>query len=90
MSVTIKLKRNERVVAVVPEIINGAGFRNTPLWIYIVDNIAGTYREECLQPEEQTDRMRVLFPTLETAHATMKALVMVNNVVREDIQPHGY
>lgn len=90
MSVTIKLKRNERVVAVVPEIINGAGFRNTPLWIYIVDNIAGTYREECLHPEEQTDRMRVLFSTLETAHATMKALVMVNNVVREDIQPHGY
>lgn len=82
----IKLKRNERVVAVVPEII----YRNSPLWIYIVDGIAGTYRTECLQPEQQTDRMRVLFSTLEQAHETMKALVMVNNVVREEIQPHGY
>ena len=86
----IKLKRNERVVAVIPEIITGAGYRNSPLWIYIVDHIAGTYREECLQPEDQNARMRVLFSTLEQAHETMKALVILNNVVREDIQPHGY
>jgi hypothetical protein len=86
----ITLNRNERVVAVVPEIINGAGFRNSPLWVYIVDHIAGTYREECLQPEEQNDRMRVLFSTLEQAHTTMKALVLVNSIVREGIQPHGY
>ena len=86
----ITLKRTERVVAVVPEIITGAGYNNSPLWIYIVDGIAGTYRVECLQPEQQTNRMRVLFSTLETAHETMKALVMVNNVVREEIQPHGY
>lgn len=86
----ITLKRNERVVAVVPEIITGAGYRNSPLWVYIVNAVDSTYRTECLQPEQQTDRMRVLFSTLEQAHETMKALVMVNNVVREDIQPHGY
>lgn len=86
----ITLSRNERVVAVVPEIINGAGFRNSPLWVYIVDHIAGTYREECLQPEDQNARMRVLFSTLEQAHTTMKALVLVNSIVREGIQPHGY
>lgn len=90
MSVSFTLKRNERVVAVVPETITGAGYNNSPLWIYIVNHLDGTYRIECLQPEQQTDRMRVLFPTLEKAHETMKALVMVNNVVRDHIQPHGY
>lgn len=84
----IKLKNNERVIAVVPD--DAGFFGGGRLWIHIVDYSTQTHRQECLHAEQLTDRMRVLFATLEKAHETMKALVMINNVTNEHIQPHGY
>ena len=56
----ITLKRGERVLAVVPEYASGPGWTNTPVWVHI-GNIDGTYRSECVQPNEQTAEMLTLF-----------------------------
>ncbi len=56
---TIKLQRDERIVAVVPEYCAGPGWCNAPVWVYIVGQ-SGT-REECIQPTERTPAMHVLF-----------------------------
>lgn len=67
----IDLKGNERIVAAVPETITGAGYRNFIIWVHIVDYSKQTWREECIQPEEQTPVMRALFNPLEQAHKSM-------------------
>lgn len=59
---TIELGANERIVAVVPEVCAGAGWRNTPVWVYITTP-EGNFREECIQPEDQSPEMHTLFNT---------------------------
>lgn len=71
----IKLSKYERIVAVIPETVNGVGFRNKPLWIHIVDYVNNTHREECIQPEKQSTEMRLLFPILEASHNAMLSYV---------------
>lgn len=73
----IKLKSGERIVAVVPETITGAGYYNKPLWVHIYDYRTQTYRQEVIQPEEQTQTMRTLFKILESAHDAMYNQVLL-------------
>ena len=67
----IDLKGNERIVAAIPETITGAGYHNFIIWVHIVDYSKQTWREEAIQPEEQTPVMRALFNPLEQAHKAM-------------------
>ena len=67
----IILKGNERIVAAIPETITGAGYRNFIIWVHIVDYSKQTWREEAIQPEEQTPVMIALFNPLEQAHKAM-------------------
>jgi hypothetical protein len=67
----IDLKDNERIVAAIPETITGAGYHNFIIWVHIVDYSKQTWREECIQPEEQTPVMIALFKPLEQAHEVM-------------------
>ena len=50
------LKPGDRVVAARPEFSIGPGWRNKPIWVY-VQLTCGEIREECLQPNEQTENM---------------------------------
>ena len=77
MTHTIKLTGNERIVAAVPETITGAGYRNFIIWVHIVDYIKQTWREECIQPDEQTPVMIALFNPLEQAHKSMLGAIKV-------------
>lgn len=71
MTRAIKLIGNERIVATIPESITGVGYRNRIVWIHIVDYNTGKWREESLQPNEQTPEMIALFSPLEAAHNEM-------------------
>lgn len=77
MTHTIKLTGNERIVAAVPETITGAGYRNFIIWVHIVDYSKQTWREECIQPDEQTPVMIALFNPLEQAHKSMLGAIKV-------------
>lgn len=59
----IKLHRDERIIAVVPEYSRGPGWSNAPLWVYIAgQGVHGkSLRIECIQPADQTAEMRTLF-----------------------------
>lgn len=56
----IKLARGEHIIAVVPEYASGPGWANKPVWVHI-RGMTGMLRSECIQPEEHTEALRVLF-----------------------------
>jgi hypothetical protein len=56
----IAIKHGERVLAVVPEVCGGPGWANSPTWVYIGSR-DGTFRAECIQPDERTPELHALF-----------------------------
>ena len=57
----LHLHPGEHIAAVVPGCAAGPGWRNTPLWVHIHNHSTGTFRSECIQPEDQTPQMATLF-----------------------------
>jgi hypothetical protein len=71
----IELKETEHIVCCYGEYCAGPGWSNAPLWYIIRDAVDGSLRQECIQPEERSPEMNLLFPVLTAAHgAMMKAL----------------
>ena len=66
----IVLQEGDRIIAVVPEYAKGPGWSNQPLWVHIVDR-QNKHRVECLQPNEQTPEMQILFRVCYEAHTSM-------------------
>jgi hypothetical protein len=56
----IVLRADEKIMAVVPAYVNGPGWGNSIVYIYIRDS-GGKFRLEYLQPTEQTVEMLTLF-----------------------------
>jgi hypothetical protein len=52
---------------------NGPGWANQPIRL-VVRNHAGEYREEWIQPDEQTERMHTLYPI---------SAMVTNQLIRE-------
>lgn len=64
--------KNDTVLTAYAESARGPGWANAPVWL-IVRSAAGALRQECLQPEEQTETMRLFYRVSEQAHHTMTA-----------------
>ena len=74
---TIKLAYGERIIGVCPERCAGPGWSNAVVWVYIATN-DGRLREECIQPDERTPAMHVLFAAGEAmAQALVDAVPVV-------------
>lgn len=67
----MKLNKNEYVVTAYASRASGPGWANTPVWVVICDRSTGKFREECLQPNEQSEGMRILYGVSEQAHTAM-------------------
>lgn len=80
MSARLKLKRDERIIAVVPEYAHGPGWSNSPLWVYIAGNGLKTLRTVCIQPHEQTAEQRALF-----APGAAMACALVRSVAVKEV-----
>ncbi|KGC15473.1 hypothetical protein DM48_314 [Burkholderia gladioli] len=63
--------RKEQVVTAYAEFASGPGWSNRPLWVIVRDE-NGKLREECIQPEEQTRDMHLMFRISYEAHSTMR------------------
>ena len=87
---TLKLSEHDTIVTAYAESAHGPGWSNTPVWV-IVRNGDGVFRQECLQPEEQTADMRILFRVSESAHRCMTAAVQmdVKRVRQESVKRKG-
>lgn len=70
----IRLAKNERIVAVVPEYASGPGWTNSPLFVYITDTQSNV-RSVCLQPGQQTPKMLTLFKVYAVAHEHLLSAV---------------
>ena len=77
----IKLKRGERILAVVPEHASGPGWVNSPTWVHIGAN-DGTYRTECIQPAERTLELHALWEVGESVHRSL--LRAINGLVAHE------
>ena len=64
-----ELQPGDRILAARPQNSKGPGWHNQPLWVYYMRN--GVVHETCLQPDEQTPTMAVLFDVLEAAQNEM-------------------
>ena len=67
----IKLNKHEVIVGIEPKVCSGPGWGNSPLWIHIFDNQTNKYRSDCIQPNERTKEMNILFPILMAANSAM-------------------
>jgi hypothetical protein len=81
MAKKIKLSRHESIIGIEPRVCAGPGWGNSPMCIHIVDKATGKYRLECLQPEDRTKEMAILFPILLSAYNSM--LNEVNTIVKQ-------
>lgn len=75
----IKLRKDERIIAVVPQFASGPGWANRPLWVYIEQHTTNKLRTECIQPHDQTPEMHALFePGAAMAEALIRSVPVVN------------
>jgi len=79
----IVLYDNEEVLAVVPEHCSGPGWTNTPVWVYIVNDLTGAVRTESIQPERQTAAMLTLFDTAVAIQKALKNAVPVSLLMKK-------
>lgn len=68
----MNLSKTDHIVTAFATYEAGPGWANSPLWIIIKD-VNGQLREECLQPEEQSREIRLLFPMAAQIHQQLKA-----------------
>lgn len=69
---TLKLKKDEKIVCVYAKKARGPGWGNSPLWVIVADR-CHKLREECIQPEEFTGEIMALYDVSEAVN---------NNLVR--------
>jgi len=61
-------KKHDCVIAAWCEHAAGPGWANSPVFVVVKDRRDGTHRIECLQPEEQTFVMSVIFGICAQSH----------------------
>lgn len=66
----MKLNEHDHIVAVVAKPASGPGWSNTPLWIIVQDG-NGDLRRECLQPDEQSEGIWLLYATAAAVHVAL-------------------
>lgn len=68
----IKLKEHDHIVCAYAQRAAGPGWANAPLWVIIKDG-NGNLRQECLQPEEQGERIIWMYDVAASIHSAMVA-----------------
>lgn len=71
----LKLDKDEYVVTAYAKSASGPGWSNMPVWVIIKSSFDGKLREECIQPFDQTDDMRILYNVSQAAHEAMTGAV---------------
>jgi hypothetical protein len=51
----------DQIVTVWGTYANGPGWANQPMWVIVRNQFTGALRQECIQPEDQTYDMHMMF-----------------------------
>jgi len=70
------IDKTDRIVTAWAEPVSGPGWANRPLWIIVRDGL-GNFREDCLQPDDQTVGMQTLYHVSSAVHREMVAEVEI-------------
>jgi hypothetical protein len=79
----MKLQPDDKIVTAWAESCRGPGWNNPIIWV-IVRNKIGDLREECIQPDEQTDTMQTLFKVSSAISEQMRNEVDFNGRQRPE------
>ncbi len=74
-------RRHDTIVTAWCEYAGGPGWSNQPLWVIVRDG-DGKFRRECLQPEEQSADMLLLYGVAAALHAALVGAVTSHLGVR--------
>jgi len=66
----MRLKKGCHIITAFAESAAGPGWANSPIWIVVQDENK-KIQMECIQPEEQTPEMRLLYAISQAAHFSM-------------------
>ena len=66
------LRKGDRIVTAWAESASGPGWANALIWI-VVSDVENSLRRECLQPEEHTHELHVLFGVSQAVQRAMLA-----------------
>lgn len=67
----MNLTDDDYIITAFADSASGAGWANHPIWVIIRNKITGIIREECIQPDEQTAEMQILYRISQVAHRDM-------------------
>jgi hypothetical protein len=70
----MRLKKGETIITAYAEPAAGPGWANQPIWVILRDG-NGKITEECIQPEDQTIDMAILYTVCAAAHRAMSVAV---------------
>jgi len=82
----MNIRKDDTIVTAYAERASGPGWANCPLWV-VVRGRDGVVRVECLQPEEQTNDMVVLYNVSEAVHLAMTQAVKLRKAVKTAPKP---
>jgi hypothetical protein len=68
------IKDDDHVITAYAEPAHGPGWSNTPIWVILADS-SGKLREECIQPEDQTHEMLILYRISAQVHKSMTSAI---------------
>lgn len=71
----MKLSEHDHIVTAYAESASGPGWGNSPIWVIIRSSLDGSFRQDCIQPSEQTAEMQHLYHVLQAAHLAMTGAV---------------
>lgn len=66
-----RLRHTEYVATAFAESASGPGWANKLVWVIVCDRLDGSLRRISIQPDEQSDDMRMFHAVNEAAHAAM-------------------
>lgn len=77
---SVRLEEFEYIVTAYAQPAAGPGWANSPMWVVIANNSTGKFRQDCIQPEEQTAEMSALYAFSALAHGRMTSLVELDAI----------
>lgn len=69
------LGEHDDIVSAYAEPASGPGWGNAPVWVVVKSRLDGRLRLECLQPDEQSSEIMMLYRVSSVAHSEMTGAV---------------
>jgi hypothetical protein len=74
---TARFEEHDEIIAAYARRSGGPGWSNQPVWVVVRSRNDGSYREECLQPDDLTAEIWALYDISEAAHKAMTGAVKI-------------